>query len=65
MSLDKAMDKVFTTASSWKFAMQDLAEKLQQMLGLTLTGSEFNRSNQRPELAQPVNVLQSLDLCLF
>ena len=33
MSLDKAMDKVFATASSWKFAMQDLAEKLQQMLG--------------------------------
>jgi hypothetical protein len=27
------MDKVFATASSWKFAMQDLAEKLQQMLG--------------------------------
>ena len=45
--------------------MQDLAEKLQQMLGLTLTVSEFNRSNQRPELAQPVNVLQSLHLCLF
>jgi hypothetical protein len=65
MSLDKAMDKVFATASSWKFAMQDLAEKLQQMLGLTLTVSEFNRSNQRPELAQPVNVLQSLHLCLF
>ena len=33
MSLDKAMDKVFATASPWKFAMQDLAEKLQQMLG--------------------------------
>ena len=33
MSLDKAMDKVYATASSWKFAMQDLAEKLQQMLG--------------------------------
>ena len=33
LSLDKAMDKVFATASSWKFAMQDLAEKLQQMLG--------------------------------
>eukprot|EP00435_Cladocopium_sp_Y103_P026094 s726_g6.t1 len=31
LSLDKAMDKVYTTASSWKFAMQDLAEKLQQM----------------------------------
>ena len=37
LSLDKAMDKVFATASSWKFAMQDLAEKLQQMLGETET----------------------------
>ena len=69
MSLDKAMDKVFATASSWKFAMQDLAEKLQQMLGLAEFSLKFQSStgltwsNQKLEQAQPVNVLQSLHLC--
>jgi len=32
-SLDKAMDTVYATASSWKLAMQDLDQQLQQMLG--------------------------------
>jgi len=30
-SLDKAMDTVYATASSWKLAMQDLDQQLQQM----------------------------------
>jgi len=55
-SLDEAMDTVYATASSWKLAMQDLDQQLQQMNQTEVAATRANRSNLT---APPPALIQS------
>jgi len=70
LSLDKAMDSVYATANSWKAAMDDLAEQLQQVSqrlsghpdpGAPVASNTSNASNSSNLTASLLQSNESLD----